>query len=92
MQCLYKCLTSDWNFCFKIMNFTISMFEFSTEQLYDISFKIFIVCMKKKSIYILGCLFDGKMYSAGEQIIFGGCLGAMTCMGDNLYANLKQYG
>ncbi|XP_013413223.1 uncharacterized protein LOC106175667 [Lingula anatina] len=39
-----------------------------------------------------GCWFDGKEYAKGEQIVFGNCLGAMTCDGDNSYSNLVQWG
>ena len=39
-----------------------------------------------------GCLFDGKMYSSGEQIVIAHCLGAMTCLGNNAYGDLQQWG
>ncbi|XP_063428501.1 uncharacterized protein LOC134711665 [Mytilus trossulus] len=39
-----------------------------------------------------GCLFDGTMYATGDKIIISNCLGAMTCMGNNVYSSLEQYG
>ncbi|XP_071150839.1 uncharacterized protein [Mytilus edulis] len=39
-----------------------------------------------------GCLFDGTMYGTGDKIIISHCLGAMTCMGNNVYSSLEQYG
>ncbi|VDI73932.1 Hypothetical predicted protein [Mytilus galloprovincialis] len=32
------------------------------------------------------------MYGTGDKIIISHCLGAMTCMGNNVYSSLEQYG
>ncbi|XP_052102812.1 uncharacterized protein LOC127736271 isoform X3 [Mytilus californianus] len=32
------------------------------------------------------------MYATGDKIIISNCLGAMTCMGNNVYTSLEQYG
>lgn len=32
------------------------------------------------------------MYSSGEQIVIAHCLGAMTCLGNNAYGDLQQWG
>merc|ERR1711894_40366 len=39
-----------------------------------------------------GCYFDGKVYTAGDQIVFGSCLGSMMCSGNNVYTHLQQWG
>ncbi|XP_048762575.1 uncharacterized protein LOC125671134 isoform X2 [Ostrea edulis] len=35
-----------------------------------------------------GCLFDGRVYQKNEEVVFGGCLGEMTCLGNNLYTSI----
>lgn len=48
--------------------------------------------MRTHLLNFAGCLFDGKMYSSGEQIVIAHCLGAMTCLGNNVYGDLQQWG
>ncbi|XP_061182592.1 uncharacterized protein LOC133190924 [Saccostrea echinata] len=35
-----------------------------------------------------GCLFDGHVYQKMDKIVFGGCLGEMTCLGHSLYTSI----
>ena len=39
-----------------------------------------------------GCLYDGKVYSAGDVITIQPCLAQMTCQGYNSYSYPKSLG
>ncbi|KAH3867361.1 hypothetical protein DPMN_030488 [Dreissena polymorpha] len=52
------------------------------------------VCPSKKRQLSgqVGCLFDGRVYQAGEKVIIANCLGEMTCLGRNNYSPIVSYG
>ena len=39
-----------------------------------------------------GCLFDGRVYAAGQTIIIGNCEATLTCLGYNSYSEKTMLG
>ena len=39
-----------------------------------------------------GCLFDGRVYAAGDKVVIEPCLAEMTCLGQNRYYDITQLG
>ncbi|XP_035824983.1 uncharacterized protein LOC106011433 [Aplysia californica] len=49
-----------------------------------------IVCLAVAASDFDGCLFDGRVYQAGDVITIPKCLAQMTCLGQNNYGDMKQ--